>query len=885
MTEGTARPPNSPDPSGTARSPGAIPARAGDARAHGARRVVLTRPAGQSDAMAASLRDAGCEVAEFPLITIRPAADSALLDAALARADDYALVVFVSPNAVDHAFARFQGAWPERVPVGVVGPGSIAALNRHGIAAPRYRIIAPDGAVDQARVVAGDQARGLAGGLDLPPLPGVVAPHQDASAAINVDTTQTAAPAVRTASSSAASAASRAAAAARVVSSDSFFAAPPDPATVDAAAAATAEGSTLSASTDAPVDPDSVRFDSETLIAALERECGLASFAGKRVLLVRGDGGRELLADTLREHGADVEPVAAYQRGMPTPDPAALTRIRRWLAADDAVWVITSSEAVRNLETLTGIYFDANEIAALHRAQCVVPHRRIAESARKSGFDRVTTSAAGDAALTRAILLAVPQTDGATGTSDRSANGPAAQALAAGVPAAGAPGVTASAMDASAAGARVTGAPAAGSPTAGEGVFSRTGASPAASSTPRGASSSMTDSKDTLPNTTIPPTRFSASGADRLNTPGAGRQRGRLLLAWLALIVALGAGVGAAALNRKLERVERALNERQQTSERTATASTQESTRALEAAQQTDRRLSQIEGKLADAQGQQQALQNMYQDLARDRTQWTLSEIEQVVANASQQLQLTGNIPLALFALQSADARLAQTQGAQILVIRKAIATDIDKLKTTPSVDIAGLAIKLDDAIAHIDALPLAGEGPVPQADSPSASSGLGSSQATAGASAGVAGSSGALAASAASATGNPFSNAVRRFDAFWGEFGTRVLHQLAGVVQVRRIDNGDAMLIAPDQAIYLRDNLRIRLLSARLSLLSRDEKTMNSDLDAADAALARYFDPNAPATHTVRDLVAQVRHASTAVELPNLNASLDAIHQYKSGD
>ena len=111
------------------------------------------------------------------------------------------------------------------------------------------------------------------------------------------------------------------------------------------------------------------------------------------------------------------------------------------------------------------------------------------------------------------------------------------------------------------------------------------------------------------------------------------------------------------------------------------------------------------------------------------------------------------------------------------------------------------------------------------------------------------------------------------------------MLHQLAGVVQVRRIDNGDAMLIAPDQAIYLRDNLRIRLLSARLSLLSRDEKTMNSDLDAADAALARYFDPNAPATHTVRDQIAQVRHASTAVELPNLSASLAAIHQYKSGD
>jgi uroporphyrinogen III methyltransferase/synthase len=78
---------------------------------------------------------------------------------------------------------------------------------------------------------------------------------------------------------------------------------------------------------------------------------------------------------------------------------------------------------------------------------------------------------------------------------------------------------------------------------------------------------------------------------------------------------------------------------------------------------------------------------------------------------------------------------------------------------------------------------------------------------------------------------------------------------------------------------------VKLRLLSARLSLLSRDQKTMASDLDAADDALARYFDPASKSTQTVRDLVSQVRHASTSVDLPNLNASLEAVHQYKSGD
>ncbi|WP_413192603.1 fused uroporphyrinogen-III synthase HemD/membrane protein HemX [Pararobbsia alpina] len=832
-------------------------------RAAGPTRVILTRPAGQSAALAASLRENGCEAVEFPLIAIAPAQDPAPLDAALGRVGDCALVVFVSPNAIDQAFARFKGVWPEHVPVAVVGPGSIAALSHHGIAAPGYRVIAPDGAAVQARALTGGPETSRPGPFATPGSSSTTAsptvPVAAATPQPDAGTTPTRSEAQR-------------AAAARAVSSDSFFAPPPDPVTVDAAAAATAEGSTVSASTDTPVDPDSVRFDSETLIAALERELGLASLAGRRVLLVRGNGGRELVADTLRERGAEVEPVVAYQRSVPVPDPAALTQVRRWLTEQhperDPVWVVTSSEGVRNLSTLAEIHFDAREQAALHRARFVVPHPRIAESARNGGFGTVTISGAGDAALIRAILALDA---GVEGDAKARVEDPALNATTAAQASQNSRG---DAPQPETPRADVHAGPSVNSATgdrASTDPSPRTGATPAASSTPRGASSSMTDSKDTLTPTPMPPTRFSASGADR--PAPSGRQRGRLLLAWLALILAVAAGVGAYALNRKLDRMERALNDRQQTSERTAAASTQESTRAFEFAQQTDRRLSQIEGKLADAQGQQQALQNMYQDLARDRTQWTLSEIEQIVANASQQLQLTGNVQLALFALQNADARLSQTEGAQILAIRKAFAQDIDKLKATPNVDIAGLAIKLDDAIARIDSLPLAGEGPVPQADSASSSAAASTD------------TSSAASATAGATGGNAFSNAVKRFDAFWGEFGTRLLHQLSGVVQVRRIDNADAMLVAPDQGQYVRANLRLRLLSARLSLLSRDQKTMDSDLDAANAAIAHYFDPNAPATRTERDLIAQVRQASTAVELPNLNASLDAIHQYKSGD
>src|SRR5476649_2624123 len=110
--------------------------------------VVVTRPLGQSAALLGMLEQAGFESIEFPLIDIGSVADAAPLRAALgelyAPAElGFALVVFVSPNAVDHAFAALSSAWPSQVAIGVVGPGSVAALARQGVAAPAYTVISP----------------------------------------------------------------------------------------------------------------------------------------------------------------------------------------------------------------------------------------------------------------------------------------------------------------------------------------------------------------------------------------------------------------------------------------------------------------------------------------------------------------------------------------------------------------------------------------------------------------------------------------------------------------------------------------------------------------------------------------------------------------------
>src|SRR4051812_20839593 len=125
---------------------------------------------------------------------------------------------------------------------------------------------------------------------------------------------------------------------------------------------------------------------------------------------------------------------------------------------------------------------------------------------------------------------------------------------------------------------------------------------------------------------------------------------------------------------------------------------------AQETVRESQARLAQLEARLAESQSQQVALEALYQELSRGRDEWTLAEIEQILAIASQQLQLAGNVNAALAALQTADARIARAERPQFLPLRKALSRDIEKLKSAPNTDLAGIALKLDQVIAGVDA-------------------------------------------------------------------------------------------------------------------------------------------------------------------------------------
>jgi uroporphyrinogen-III synthase len=255
--------------------------------------VVITRPSAQARPLAHRVAALGRAVELLPLLEIAPLADTAPLQAALDKLAGYAMVAFVSPNAIDAAFAYIK-QWPAGVTLAVLGEGSRGALAAHGITPDTVDIVSP---------------------------------------------------------------------------------------------------------------ADSAHSDSEHLLQTLD----LSALKGRPVLIIRGESGRELMADGLRAAGAVVDVVPAYRRSVPKLTPALAATLRRLLAQQND-WIITSSEALRGLCDLL-LQLDIqhpdavqqNSVVLMQQQHLIIPHARIAETANNLGFSRLTLTGSGDERLLAAL--------------------------------------------------------------------------------------------------------------------------------------------------------------------------------------------------------------------------------------------------------------------------------------------------------------------------------------------------------------------------------------------------------------------------------------------------------------------------------------------------
>jgi uroporphyrin-III C-methyltransferase len=274
-----------------------------------------------------------------------------------------------------------------------------------------------------------------------------------------------------------------------------------------------------------------------------------------------------------------------------------------------------------------------------------------------------------------------------------------------------------------------------------------------------------------------------------------------------------------------------------------------------------------LENRQTEAQSQQAALEQMYQDISKNRDDWALSEIEQVLSTASQQLQLAGNVQGALIALQNADRSLSRSDKPQFITIRRAIARDIEKLKALPSVDQAGIALRLDNVISLIDTLPLLSDEKPAEPIAPSRVNPPGV------ATSGVAGKPAV-----------PAERTVgQRVTETWRNWSHEMWDDIRQLIRVRTVDNPDALMLSPSESYFVRENLKLRLLNARLALLSRNEGTFRDDLNTAQQMLVKYFDTKARSTQAAQALLRQVQANNVTIDVPDLSESLTAVRNYKS--
>ena len=377
----------------------------------------------------------------------------------------------------------------------------------------------------------------------------------------------------------------------------------------------------------------------------------------------------------------------------------------------------------------------------------------------------------------------------------------------------------------------------------------------------------MTETDTTPVNTAPQPAAGLAAALPAgLHRPGQG--------SWIALALAALLSVVAITLallgQQRIKSLEQELVRRQQDSQGQAIEAHALAKQAQDLARAADAKVAVLEARVAETALQRTQLEDLIQQLSRSRDENVLADLDAAVRVAVQQSTITGNAEPLSAALRQADERLARINQPRLERVRRALARDLDRVRAVSVTDIASLTIKLDEAVRTVDELPLLSQperrGSVPAAKPGAAATGAASASAP------------AAAISADPATWLPWAQAA------WSGAGGRVWAEARSLVRVTRIDRPEAMLVAPDQAWFLRENLKLRLLNARLALLSRQYDTVQSDLREVQTTLERYFDTSARRVALTTELVRQVGGQARQLSLPRPDETLAALAAAQAG-
>lgn len=262
--------------------------------------------------------------------------------------------------------------------------------------------------------------------------------------------------------------------------------------------------------------------------------------------------------------------------------------------------------------------------------------------------------------------------------------------------------------------------------------------------------------------------------------------------------------------------------------------------------QQFEQRVASVEQHMNRAASQYAALQSMHQTMTQSQEEWQLAELDHALTIAMQQLQLSSNVPAAIAALSLVESRLRREVNPRFMALRRAVNQDLEVLRGLPHIDAVGLVVRLERLLEHLEALPLQVEPTPPKQSSVTTE------------------------VTPPSETSDAWSWLVR--------FGHAVRDEFLQLVKVHHLDQQDVAILLPEQAYFLRQNIRLRLLDARLSALQRNQASFRSDLQLVRTYVERHFDVSQGAVREWLATLAELERAAVTVEMPDLQASLNAI-------
>jgi len=338
----------------------------------------------------------------------------------------------------------------------------------------------------------------------------------------------------------------------------------------------------------------------------------------------------------------------------------------------------------------------------------------------------------------------------------------------------------------------------------------------------------------------------SSAGGDHV-VPVAGSLALRHGLMWVVTALAVAALALSITLWQRLGRMQEQLARQSQDAGQQSLEAKAWARQAQDMVKDSASRLNLMESRLGEVALQRGQLEELIQSLSRSRDENLVVDIESALRMALQQAQLTGSTEPLMAALRTAQQRLQRAAQPRLMPVSRAVEKDLERLRSLQTPDLPGLLQRLDEGVAQIDALVLASQ-PVALAPLQGAS--------------------------------EPALDRPR----WWNQGLQQTLDALRDLVRITKIQSPEAMLLSPEQSFFLRENLKLKLLNARLGLLAHQYEAVRADLHQVIAAVRRYADPQSRKTQTLIQLLEQAQQQLQKGESPRLDASLAALATAAAG-